>query len=426
MDPDHERMEDIDAGRKRKRILTSSGECSPASERDIPDDVYQDRSEDDPDDVDSQDEGFIDDTEQGVAHRPSFDPSVSPAPEPSQGQSESSDDDGDTPTGSPEPDSLYAKSNNNLSRSLRMVHALEYCELTETEGTPLFWLSESVGPSIPAMAMQQILCLQHLLNFPLNGDHIMSNQFLEVLWMAGKGRGKKARALEKLVYHMDLKDSEIQRRQRNRARYQDATIDDYPENFYCNFSAAPGASKVASVMSFADILLAPCVASYKSRSTGAGMRKVFWLVILKTRIVYNVCAHLCDFLKQKDSAGLDFASQRRAEDVYLLWKEIILHQHSMSPSVIAMCKKQHIVPANPMLNLDQAGEPDSLMACCNVFEVYRAMKQRCMAQGARLPSPDHQRGSRCLLRLCVPSWLHPPSLGACCTPTAMAIMRARS
>lgn len=391
---------DSDAGRKRKRVPSGGGGGSSASGNEsIPDDVYQDVSEDE-DDANSQDGGFIDDSEQETPHRPVFEHSASSSPRPSRA---GSDGESATPPASVGPDEdqeeapaggagaveddganpLHSNSNNNLSRSLRMIDIYDFNELNETDGMPLYWLSESVGPSIPPMAMQQILCLQHLLNFPLNSEHILSNGVFEVVWTAGRSRGKKGRIMSKLLHHIKVDDEMKSHRIQNRQRFERATIDEYPHDFYCNFSVDPGADRVTRVVPFAEIILSPCVASYRSLSTGARLRKVFWLVILKTKVVYNVCRHLCDFLRQKDLAGVDTVTQKRMEDVYLLWQEVILHQHSMSPSIMSMYKREKVMSSDPLSRLDQEGDPDSLMACCNVFEVYRAMRHRCREQGVR-------------------------------------------
>ena len=203
---------------------------------------------------------------------------------------------------------------NNLGKSLVQVCMTDFMELKESDGMPFFFMSESMGPAVSPMAMQQILGLLHLFNHPLEAEHIMSTAGFDVVW--DKTKVKRAMVMEKLRMKVtDWKDpDDIDMEDFSR-------IQDYPTDFHRDFTNRNTGS-VNKVVPFAEILLSPVVAHYTDSSTGRACCKTFWVVIVKTRRVYNFTQHLCDFLRSPDKGLRDYQRGKDWQEIYQLWKVI--------------------------------------------------------------------------------------------------------
>lgn len=209
------------------------------------------------------------------------------------------------------PKNNISKSCNAQARTLVQVDMQEFKELGEADGMPLFFVSEAIGPAVSQMAMMQVLALLHLFHYPLGKDHIVSSGKFEVVWDQSKG-GKNGMTMEKLRMTVD-KHTEADEAEAF------STIDDYPTDFHRDFTGAGNASS-KKIVPFGEILMCPVVARYIDSSTGRPCCKTFWVVVVKTRRVYNITKHLCDFLRSPDKTPRDYNRGTDWQDVHQLWQ----------------------------------------------------------------------------------------------------------
>lgn len=251
---------------------------------------------------------------------------------------------------------------NNVSKSLKVVNLSDIQRLRKIDGNLFCFLSELQGPMISSMALQQILCIQTIINSAVKTEHIVETADLSLVW--------KDNILDHVV-HLDTFNGS--------PNYVDMStmdrLDDIPHSGICDFRGGGGDDDVKqSVVPVADVFLAPVSVRYMNN--GSQCYKYFWMVILRPRRNYNFIAHLQTFIHERTCEKNEKKRQDNAicDTSLQLLRNVLLHQYKISPNAAAFHKLEGSVSIDPFKRLAQPGSPDSLECTTNIFEVYRSME----------------------------------------------------
>lgn len=191
--------------------------------------------------------------------------------------------------------------NNRLERSLRMLQMETGCPLEQGDGYPYYFFSEGVGATMPPMALQQILCLQHLLHHPVKAEHMTQNeQYIPKFWEGD------AKILEHVLHRIPIvPEREGVQGQLTVDAIRGRQISNIPIDAFVNFAATDDSEHTLVAVPNATIICAPVIVSYTHDKSGKTINKCVWAVVLRPIRVYDVTAHLRSFLHTLQTAKKD-------------------------------------------------------------------------------------------------------------------------
>ena len=211
-------------------------------------------------------------------------------------------------------------SNNHISKSCKMCRIEDMNKNTEGDGMTYYFVSEAEGTMLSTNAFEQILCLLHLLNHPINDQHIIATQNYKPVF------DPKSKNMREFYQVVRLGPSELARREEERERRRGLSMDQISTDheINCEILEEDGVKLVPTTV--ADIFVSAVNAVFDDKQ-GVRCNKPFWVVMLKTKNNYHMGRHLQDLLNAhtltgKGSFGMSREKMNTYAQVFDLWNKV--------------------------------------------------------------------------------------------------------